>query len=63
MILLHDKARLPVATLLRACREILYWEVLSQPPNSPDLGPSNYLRTQMYIGLYLKYTDFYSNIY
>jgi len=41
VILLHDNAR-PVAKVVKKYLETLKWDVLPQPPYSPDIAPSDY---------------------
>jgi len=42
VILQHDNARSHVAKLVKTYLETLKWEVLSHPPYSPDIAPSDY---------------------
>ena len=42
VILLHDNARPHVAAPVKTYLETLNWEVLSHPPYSPDIAPSDY---------------------
>jgi len=42
VILQHDNARLHVAQAVKTYLETLKWEVLSHPPYSPDIAPSDY---------------------
>ncbi|GBP63480.1 Mariner Mos1 transposase [Eumeta japonica] len=42
IILLHDNARLHVAVPVKNYLKTLDWEVLSHPPYSPDIAPSDY---------------------
>lgn len=42
VILLHDNARPHVAKPVKTYLETLNWEVLSHPPYSPDIAPSDY---------------------
>ncbi|KAG5318798.1 MOS1T transposase, partial [Pseudoatta argentina] len=42
VILLHDNARPHVAKPVKTYLETLKWEVLSHPPYSPDIAPSDF---------------------
>lgn len=42
VILQHDNARPHVAQTVKTYLETLNWEVLPQPPYSPDIAPSDY---------------------
>jgi len=42
VILQHDNARPHVAKVIKTYLETLKWEVLSHPPYSPDVAPSDY---------------------
>ncbi len=42
VILQHDNARPHVANVVKTYLETLKWEVLSHPPYSPDLAPTDY---------------------
>ena len=42
VILLHDNARPHVAAPVKTYLETLNWEVLSHPPYSPDIAPSDF---------------------
>ena len=42
VILLHDNARPHVAKVVKKYLETLKWDVLSHPPYSPDIAPSDY---------------------
>jgi len=42
VILQHDNTRLHVAKVVKTYLETLKWEVLSHPPYSPDVAPSDY---------------------
>lgn len=42
VILLHDNARPHTAKIVKAALQELEWEILSHPPYSPDLAPSDY---------------------
>jgi len=42
VILLHDNAQPRVAKVIKKYLETLKWDVLSHPPYSPDIAPSDY---------------------
>lgn len=42
VILLHDNARPHTANIVKEALNDLEWEVLSHPPYSPDLAPTDY---------------------
>jgi len=42
VLLLHDNARPHTANLTKATLKKLKWEVLPQPPYSPDMSPSDF---------------------
>ena len=42
VILVHDNARPHVAAPVKTYLETINWEVLSNPPYSPDIAPSDY---------------------
>lgn len=42
VILLHDNARPHIAKPVKTYLQTLKWEVLTHPPYSPDIAPSDY---------------------
>ena len=64
VILLHDNARPHVAAPVKTYLETLNWDVLSHPPYSPDISPSDYyLFRSMVHGLSEQHFTFYKNIF